>query len=252
MPSRWREAFDAVVDVVLPPSCAACDVVLPGPGAFCEDCAQEVLELPTVHCARCAEPGAFEGGVCGRCRLGVSWARAFAPFEHEGALAKAIHRFKYEDRSDLSRSLGLLLASAAKGELAQMPGALVPLPLHEARFRERKFDQAALLARTVATYAGRPLELGWLTRVRHTPRQVGLSEAQREVNVAGAFVASAAVQGQDVVLIDDVLTSGATAREAARVLREAGAARVFVLTLARAHNELHGDGAEQRARPRDR
>ncbi len=242
MPARWREAFDAVVDVVLPPSCAVCDVVLPGPGAFCEDCAHEVLELPTVHCARCAEPGAFAGGVCERCRGGVPWTRAFAPFEHEGSVAKAIHRFKYEDRSDLARPLGLLLATAAKDALGLMPGALVPLPLHEGRFRERKFDQAALLARTVAMQAGRPLELDWLRRTRDTPRQVGLSEAAREANVHGAFAASGAVKGHDVVLLDDVLTSGATAREAARALREAGAARVFVLTLARARSELRSEG----------
>lgn len=238
MPARWREAVDAVVDVVLPPACTVCDVVLPAPGAFCEDCAHEVLELPTVHCSRCAEPGAFDGGVCERCRAGVPWAKAWAPFEHEGAVARAIHRFKYEDRSDLSRPLGMVLAASAREVLAEMPGAVVPLPLHESRFRERKFDQAALLARTVSMEAARPLELEWLTRVRATPRQVGLSEAQREANVRGAFVASAAVKGHDVVLIDDVLTSGATAREAVRVLREAGAARVSVLTLARARSEV--------------
>lgn len=238
MPARWRAALDAMVDVLLPPACTVCDAVLPAAGAFCDDCAAEVLELPTVHCARCAEPGAFPGAQCERCRAGVPWDRAWAPFEHEGAVARAIHRFKYEDRSDLSRPLGLLLAATAKRELEAMPGALVPLPLHEARFRARKFDQAALLATTLATATARPLELGWLSRVRDTPRQVGLSEAERERNVQGAFAASSAVQGRDVVLLDDVLTSGATAREATRVLREAGAAKVFVLTLARARSEL--------------
>ena len=240
MPARWREALGAMADVLLPPSCSACDAVLPGPGAFCDDCAAEVLELPTVHCSRCAEPGAFDGGVCARCRRGVPWARAYAPFEHEGAMARAIHRFKYEDRSDLSRPLGLLLAASAGGVLKEMPGALVPLPLHEARFRARKFDQAALLAKTVATQLERRLELDWLRRVRDTPRQVGLTEPQREANVHDAFEASPAAQGQEVVLLDDVLTSGATAREAARVLHDAGATRVFVVTLARARSEVRG------------
>lgn len=238
MPSRWRDAFDAVVDVLLPPACASCDVVLPGPQGFCDDCAHEVLELPTVHCRRCAEPGAFERGLCSRCVSGVVWERAWAPFEHEGSIAKAIHRFKYEDRSDLSRPLGILLAALSKHELTSMPGVLVPLPLHEARFRERKFDQAGLLAAVVGQRAGREVQAGWLSRTRNTRRQVGLSEAEREANVRGAFVASAAVRGQDVVLVDDVLTSGATAREAVRALTAAGAARVFVLTLARARSEL--------------
>ena len=238
MPSRWRDAFDAVVDVLLPPSCAACDVVLPGPIGFCEACAYEVLELPVVHCRSCAEPGAFEGQLCSRCVAGMPWERAYAPFEHEGSLARAIHRFKYEDRSDLSRPLGVLLAATAKTQLAAMPGFLVPLPLHEARFRERKFDQAALLTAVLAQRLDREVKADWLLRLRDTRRQVGLSEAEREANVRGAFSASAAVQGHDVVLIDDVLTSGATAREAARALSAAGATRVFVLTLARARSEL--------------
>lgn len=238
MATRWRDAFDAVVDVVLPPSCAACDVVLPGPVGFCEDCAHEVLELPTVHCVRCAEPGAFPSGRCPNCTAGVPWTKAWAPFEHEGSIARAIHRFKYEDRSDLSRPLGLLLAATAKDALDAMPGVLVPLPLHELRFRERKFDQAGLLAAMLGQRIGREVQAEWLLRNRDTRRQVGLSEGDREANVRGAFTATRQVNGQDVVLIDDVLTSGATAREAARALSAAGAARVFVLTLARARSEL--------------
>lgn len=238
MSTRWRDALDAVVDVLLPPSCAACDVVLPGPTGFCEDCAHEVLELPSVHCHRCAEPGAFSGQQCERCKAGVPWERAWAPFEHEGSVARAVHRFKYEDRSDLSRPLGLLLAATAKEALVSMPGALVPLPLHEARFRERKFDQAALLTAVLAQRTGREVKAHWLSRTRDTRRQVGLSEGEREANVRGAFLAPAEVSGQEVVLVDDVFTSGATAREAARALIAAGAARVFVLTLARARSLL--------------
>ncbi len=236
---KWRDAFDAVVDVLLPPSCAACDVVLPGPVGFCEDCAHEVLELPTVHCLRCAEPGAFPQQLCATCtKGGVPWARAWAPFEHEGALARAIERFKYEDRSDLSRPLGLLLAATAKHKLASMPGVLVPLPLHEARFKDRKFDQAALLTAVLAQRLEREVNAEWLVRTRDTRRQVGLNEGEREENVRGAFAASANVKGRDLVLVDDVLTSGATAREAVRALAAAGAERVFVLTLARARSEL--------------
>ena len=239
MPS-WRDAFEAVADVVLPPSCAVCDTVLPAAGAFCEAHAMEVLELPSVHCARCAEPGSFDGGICERCKAGVPWDKAWAPFEHEGALARAIHRFKYEDRSDLSRPLGVLLAFAARQ--VALPGVVVPLPLHDARFRERKYDQAALLAHIFAREAKRPLETGWLSRVKDTSRQVGLSEASREANVRGAFEASAEVQGKEVLLLDDVLTSGATAREAARALLARGAVRVCVLTLASARSALRSEG----------
>lgn len=231
--------LDELIDVFLPPACAACDAVLPAPGAFCAHCLHEVLELPTVHCATCAEPGSFPGGKCERCRGGVPWQRAWAPFEHEGAIARVIHRFKYEDRSDLARPLGMLLL----GGLERLPGVLVPLPLHEHRFRARKFDQAALLAHVLSRYGRRELVLNGLARIRHTPRQVGLNEAAREANVRGAFQASASVRGREVLLLDDVLTSGATAREACRVLSSAGATSVCVLTLARARSFLRGEGS---------
>lgn len=226
---------DAIADVFFPPACAACDEVLPAPGAFCEACRALLLDVGDVSCARCGEPGRFPEDGCPRCRARPPpFARAFAPFEHDGAMARAIHRLKYEDRPDLARPLGRLLASAAERVLAAMPGALVPVPLHESRFRERKFDQAALLAVAVAEVVQRPVEDTWLSRTRATPRQVGLSEAQREDNVSGAFAAAPAVRAQSVVLVDDVFTTGATAREAARALTLAGAERVFVLTLARA------------------
>lgn len=233
---RW---FDPILDVLLPPACSVCDDVLPAPGAFCEDCAHEILELPSVHCRKCAEPGRFLRELCERCTIeGAPWNKAWAPFEHDGSIARAVHRYKYEDRSDLSRPLGMLLLEHSREQLDQMPGVIVPLPLHDARFRSRKFDQAAQLASVLCTYSGRTLELEWLTRIKDTRRQVGLSEDARAANVRGAFRASREVANEDIVLLDDVLTSGATAREACRVLRQSGARRIFVLTLARARSFL--------------
>lgn len=240
----WKEhlsaAADALASVLLPDACVGCDVVTAeGEGAFCEDCAHLVLDTPDVHCARCAEPGRFERGVCGRCRESPPpFRRAWAPFEHAGAVARAVHRFKYEDRADLSRPLGLLLGRLTRPHAEALPGVVVPVPLHETRFRKRKFDQATLLADVTARVLGRRLECEWLVRVRATERQVGLSDAAREVNLAGAFSASPEVKGADVLLIDDVLTTGATAREATRVLLDAGARSVNVLTLARARREI--------------
>jgi predicted amidophosphoribosyltransferase len=109
--------------------------------------------------------------------------------------------------------------------------------LHEGRYRERGYDQATLLAAEVAKALRRPLGDSFLTRVRATIRQVGLSEGDRDTNVHGAFAASERVTGRSLVLVDDVLTTGATAREGARVLKAAGAVQVFVLTLARARRE---------------
>jgi ComF family protein len=232
----WRRALDALWGVWLPEACAACDEVLAeGPWEFCPGCRELVLELASRRCSRCGEPGAFAGGLCPRCRRRPPpFLEAWAAFEHEGAVARAVHRFKYGDRSDLARPLAQALARLLPAHLGAPGRTLVPVPLHAARFRERRYDQAALLATALAHTLGARVRPGWLTRVRDTPRQVGLQEAQREANVEGAFGASAAARGQAVVLVDDVLTTGATAREATRALLEAGAREVLVVTVARA------------------
>ena len=224
-----------LLDALFPPGCVACDALLGAPGFFCGACAPQVDETPGACCGRCGEPGRFEGGTCPRCRARPPpFARAWAPFAFEGAVARAVHRFKYEDHPELSRPLAALLGRAAERYLAEAPGALVPVPLHGERYRARRYDQATLLAHDLGRQLGRPLLDDVLTRTRSTTRQVDLTEAQREANVHGAFRAERRLDGQPVVLVDDVVTTGATAREAARVLLEAGAGAVHVLAFARA------------------
>lgn len=226
-----------VLDVVFPERCVACDAVLGDPRAFfCADCLPEVEEIPAAPaCARCHEPGAFPRGLCDRCQRRLPrFTRAFAPLEHAGAVARAVQRFKYEGHPELARPLGALLAVASKDFLAQAPALLVPLPLHAARYRERGYDQTTLLAVEVAKLTKRTLRDDALTRTKATARQVGQDDDERAANVAGAFAAAESVKGQRLLLLDDVLTTGATANEAARALLDAGAAEVQVLTLARA------------------
>jgi ComF family protein len=220
-----------LVDLFFPPSCAACGKpTQDGGGPFCETCALGLCEVEEPRCARCGEPAA---ALCSRCaQRPPPFARAFAPYVHEGPLARAIHRFKYEDHPELAAPLAEVLAGA-NGGLLNSDVVLCAIPLHEARFRERKFDQAELLARALAKLSGVAVASA-LTRTRATTRQVGLEDAAREANVAGAFRADPGVSGKHLVLIDDVLTTGATARAAASALLEAGATRVDVLTVARA------------------
>jgi ComF family protein len=160
-----------------------------------------------------------------------------SPFVHEGPLARAIHRFKYEDRPELAPPLAALLAPGASALLSHEPGLLLAVPLHPRRFAQRKFDQAELLTRSLAKELGVPEAPSVLRRVRPTSRQVGLSPKAREDNLRGAFIAAQGAHGLRLTLVDDVYTTGATARAAARALLDAGAAQVTVLTLARAYRE---------------
>lgn len=230
--------WDGLLDLLYPPACAGCGEVMgPGDAAFCPPCQATVEPLPAEGCPRCAEPGRHPGRSCPRCTLHPPPFRvAHAPFVHGGALSRAVHRFKYEDHPELARPLGRLLARGAANWLSgRDDAALCPLPLHAGRFRSRRYDQAWLLAAELSRVTGLPLARGALTRIRATERQVGRDETAREANVHGAFRAEAPrVNDRRLILVDDVFTTGATARAAALALTQAGAARVEVLTLARA------------------
>jgi ComF family protein len=239
-----------LLELLFPSPCPGCG--RPGTaGSFCGPCATVVELLPSRRCTLCAEPlppplavGAGgplvlpgelpegRGERCASCaRHPPAFSRALVPFAHGGAVADAIHRLKYRGRREVARSLAALVVPPAAVHLAGAT-ALAPIPLHPARRRERGYDQALLLAREAARLARVPLAPNLLTRARSTRPQVGLSRAERIANVAGAF--SARPCSGRVVLVDDVLTTGATASAAASALLVAGADEVFLLAVARA------------------
>ena len=228
-----RRLGAAALELVFPPRCAACDAF--GESPFCDVCAETLLPLPA-GCPVCSVPQdetllpALKPRRCPHCRLQPPrFAFATAAYLHGGALAEAIHRFKYERREDLGAALGVLF------EACPVPRSdlLVPIPLHPRRLRQRGYDQARLLADSAAKRFGIPVA-PLLRRVLETGQQVGRDRAARERSVRGAFAPAGSVLGLRACLIDDVLTTGATASAAASALLEAGAARVEVRTLARA------------------
>jgi ComF family protein len=160
-------------------------------------------------------------------------ARAVARFE-DGPARTLAHRLKYSDRGELAPPIARWMARAGADLLADAD-LLAPVPLHPLRLWRRRFNQAALLAREISRQTGKPCDLGALLRVKATQSQVGLSRAQRAENVQGAFrvAEGAAVRARKIVLVDDVLTSGATVNAASRALLRAGATRVDVLVFAR-------------------
>ena len=223
-----RPLLRALVELVFPPRCAACgEPVAAEP--FCPVCADAVDPVPA-GCPRCGLPGA--DATCGACRAdppAFDAVRSAALFG--GPLADAIHALKYGGRPALARPLGAWLAS----RVALPPGAeVVALPLARGRRIARGYDQAGLLADVLARESGARRLRGALRRVRDTPPQVGRSRDERARNVRGAFEAAPSAAGRDVVLVDDVVTTGATADAAARALREVGARSVTVVSLARA------------------
>jgi ComF family protein len=165
-----------------------------------------------------------------------SRARAVAHFE-DGPVRQLVHRLKYSDRMELAKPLGAWMARAGHELLAEA-ALLVPVPLHRRRLAARRFNQANALAQAVSRQSGVPVDPFILARVKPTPSQVGLSRSQRALNMQGAFripeAQAARIEGRAIILVDDVMTSGATVNAASRALLRGGAKRVDVLVFARA------------------
>ena len=228
----------AALDLVFPALCPVCDATLAARrhDPLCGDCWDALRRLGPPACVCCGLPlPASVLDVCGGCALeppAWDWARAAA--EYEGVARDALHALKFRGRRAVAGPLaGLLLEQWQAALAAADIDALVPVPLGRARERERGFNQAALVAKRLAAALGVPLRPRWLVRCRPTQPQTDLGAAERRANVRGAFAADTAVAGRHVVIVDDVLTTGATASECARILKLAGARRVGVLAVAR-------------------
>lgn len=212
----------------------------PCEGAFCRSCAPLLEVAPGWRCRICAgvappPPGGSAPDrlpVCPACtRAPPAFSEVAAPFLYGGPVGDAIHRLKYRGRREVAGELGSLVATSCR-HLVDAADVIAPISLHPSRRRERGFDQALLLARAIARQTGRPLRPDLVRRTRETPRQVGRDRDERERNLAAAFEASPA-KGLVVALVDDVVTTGATAGAAARAVLDAGAARVVVVAVAR-------------------
>jgi ComF family protein len=229
----------AALDTLYPPTCLACRAATDRHGALCSRCWSAMRFIERPFCERLGTPFEHDLGqglispqamadppAFGR-------ARAVARFE-DGPARTLVHRLKYSDRAELSRPIASWMARAGADILADAD-LLTPVPLHALRLWRRQFNQAAALATEISRRTGKPCDLGTLRRIKATRSQVGLSRTQRAENVQGAFriAEGAVVRDLNVVLVDDVLTSGATANAASRTLLRAGARRVDVLVFAR-------------------
>ena len=236
-----NRAVDALGEKLFPSVCVGCRaVVARGALPICDGC-EETIEKVDGSCCRVCARRYVSGAsvVCGACTSSrPAFARATAFSVHGGAVGEAIARFKYGGEESLARALGALARTAIDwGGDGGTFDCVVPVPLHLRRLRARGFNQAALLATHLGLRGVRVFSRA-LLRVRDTPPQAGLSARERRANVAGAFRIRPgcdwAVVGAQVLLVDDVFTTGSTANECARVLVDAGAARVSVAVVSRA------------------
>lgn len=237
---RWhrqaKDVISAVLDLLFPPTagCVCCGAMLyKGEKCICAACREQIAPLTEPTCSCCGRPLAYPG-LCDLCCFRTySFIRSWSAAVYQGVLRKCLHRFKYERATCLAPVLGSLLAQrlqAAKGIL-RFP-LLVPVPLDSQRLHERGFNQAELLAAEVARVYRWPMAKKVLRRLRPTLPQSELPENKRWLNVSGAFVAEGDLSGKKVLLIDDIYTTGATAEAASQALLKAGAAQVYVATVA--------------------
>jgi ComF family protein len=233
-----------ILDAVLPPLCLGCNEIVSSPGALCAACWQGFSFISAPHCARCGYPFAEDLGadaLCAGCLARPPrYHRARAALVYDAQSRRLVLPFKHGDRTDIARACGRWMARAG-AELLASTDLVAPVPLHWRRLLARRYNQALLLARVVVRDApsGRGLRLApdLLRRRRWTGSQSGLGAKERRSNVGQAFDVhprwATAVDGRNILLVDDVMTTGATVEACARVLERAGARRVDVLTLAR-------------------
>ena len=237
-----RRAGAAALDLLLPPHCVICDAPVEEAGRLCPECFRETGFVTEPCCVCCGVPFAVatQGGpdrLCPSCQAAApEFGRARAALRYDAQARRLILPFKHADRTEIAAALAPLMARAG-AQLLREAELLVPVPLHRARLFHRRYNQAALLARALARIARRPVLPDAMRRTRRTAPLGTRTAAERYAEVADAFAVRPSraerIEGRRVLLVDDVLTSGATANACALALKAGGAASVDVLAAAR-------------------
>src|SRR5271167_4416362 len=235
----WSRAAKLALDVALPTLCVACREPVDGDGV-CAQCWAKLSFIAPPYCPRLGIPFVYDPGPGLLSMEAIAdppaYARARAAVRYDDVARTLVHGLKYQDRTDLAPAMGRWMARAGR-ELLDGADMLIPVPLHWRRGWSRRYNQSGALARIIERESGVAVAAEALRRIRPTEQQIGLSRPQRASNVQGAFKVAPdrqhLVSGRRIVLIDDVLTSGATVDACARALLRAKASTVDVLVFAR-------------------
>jgi ComF family protein len=233
--------FSSCIDLLFPPRCTYCKTAVPQPHHLCHLCWQEFLFISSPLCTICGVPFETDQGVhpvCGKCLMSPPPYRlARSALTYNPASRKLIAGFKYYDKTAYQHLLGRFISYAGRDILSQVH-YIVPVPLHNKRLFKRRYNQSALLALTLSRSSGIPATLDLLLRTKATRPQAELKRAERLENVKHAFrlnpIYKAQIRHKHLVLIDDVITTGATIHACSLALLKGGAKQVDVLTIARA------------------
>jgi len=234
-----RTPVKRCLDFLYPPGCPCCGSAISEPHALCARCWGEIRFIERPYCERLGTPLPVHSAERLFSPAAIAnppvFNRARAAVCYDKNARALVHRFKYGDRPELARLMGRLMAVAGK-EILQEADLILPVPLHRWRLWRRRFNHAMELAAAIAQHSGLTCDPFILARIRGTRPQNELTKAQRRENLTGAFAVSdearMLVQGKNIILIDDVLTTGATANAAAHTLMRAGASNIDVLTFA--------------------
>jgi ComF family protein len=259
--SRLRSIVAVVLDLLLPPTCMLCPETVDAPGLLCGPCFGQLTAAGEPCCLCCGVPfdlawHATEGGLCQRCiDTPPSFERARAALLYNNASRRLVLPYKHGDRIEFSTILARMMARAG-ARLLHEAEVLVPVPLHRRRLFVRRYNQAALLARALGALSGRPVLVDALARTAATQTLDGKSASERRDAVATVFAVrprrAGLLEGRRVLLIDDVMTSGATAGACSEVLLAAGVTAVDVLAAARVPDPWRDPALQRSYRRRKR